>query len=1142
LSVNRALSVDRLLSVDRPQHNLIPMKIPTFSKLATKVAGKLPLRTVLIVPFVVQIVGTVGLVGYLSFKSGEESVENLAYQLMTQVGERISDRLTTYLNAPQEVVAANHLAVQQGTFDIKDFEQLQQQFWQQTTLNSLPQSIFFANELGEFIGYGRLESEEIVRQAEKVTGEKLSLGTRYLMRAKSRDSGKRKYYLVDAKGNPTKLIYTVPIDNQTTAWYRDAKVTRQQSWSSIAVYKSLPTLGIFALAPIYDDARKGQGVFVSDFTLSGISTFLEKLKFSQSGQTFIMEHSGNLVASSTLEIPFVKQAKGEPMRLLAANSKNTITRDIARQITNQFGNLNALQTTQQLTVIINHSRHFVRVTPYRDKYGLAWLVVVVVPASDFIEQIHANSHTTILFCIAALVGSTTVGIFSARWVTKPILHLNTVAKDIARGAWHKSIELERADELGQLAKTFNQMSGQLQQSFGELQSLNEALAQSESKLNQILEAMPVGVAVHNITGQIIYVNQMARQLLEINETLLSAQIEQLAVTYHIYQAETEQLYPAADLPIVRSLKGEQVRLDDLEIRFPDRLFPAEVYSMPLFDETGQIVGAIAAFADITERKQAEKLLANYNRTLAAEVRERTAELALTNSQLEQEICERKQTEIALAAAKEAAEAASLAKSTFLANMSHELRTPLNGIMGYAQILQLDQDCTAKQQQGVEIIYKCSEHLLTLINDILSLSKIEANKLELHPEVFGFAEFLEEVSKIFSLKAQQKSIDFTCINLTPLPNSIYADRQRLRQILINFLSNALKFTDKGSVALKVGVTDSSPDQLEMIQHEADFNHLSSGLAYSQKIRFQIEDTGCGISPENLEKIFLPFEQVGDISRHAEGTGLGLAITKNLLYLMKSEICVESTAGVGSKFWFDLNLPATSDLIASNSLKSTERVIGYQGQKQKIMVIEDCWENQSVMINLLEPIGFEVVAAANGETGLKKAVEFQPDLIISDLVMPGMDGLRLIRELRKLPQFQSTTIVAASASVFNEDRQKCLELGYSDFLPKPIQATELLNKIKSYLNLSWIYESGLTRSNLTEAVPLAASPQEMVVPPKEELLALYQAAKSCYVEDVELEISRLQQLQPDYNSFVAMVLELAEDFEYQAIVKLIDIYIS
>jgi hypothetical protein len=178
LSVNRALSVDRLLSVDRPQHNLIPMKIPTFSKLATKVAGKLPLRTVLIVPFVVQIVGTVGLVGYLSFKSGEESVENLAYQLMTQVGERISDRLTTYLNAPQEVVAANHLAVQQGTFDIKDFEQLQQQFWQQTTLNSLPQSIFFANELGEFIGYGRLESEEIVRQAEKVTGEKLSLGTR----------------------------------------------------------------------------------------------------------------------------------------------------------------------------------------------------------------------------------------------------------------------------------------------------------------------------------------------------------------------------------------------------------------------------------------------------------------------------------------------------------------------------------------------------------------------------------------------------------------------------------------------------------------------------------------------------------------------------------------------------------------------------------------------------------------------------------------------------------------------------------------------------------------------------------------------------------------------------------------------------
>jgi Signal transduction histidine kinase len=780
------------------------MKIPTFSNLVAGVAGKLPLRTVLIVPFVVQIVGMVGLVGYLSLKSGEEAVENLAHQLMGQVGERISDRLTIYLQAPQDVVATNHLAVEQGIVNVKDFEQLRQQFWQQTTLNPLLQGIFFTNELGEAIGYGRFQSEELVKQAQRLTGEELSIGTPYLISLKSTNPGKRNYYLVDAKGNPRKLVYTFLIDNRTTSWYRDAKVASQQTWSPISVYKVVPTLGIHALAPIYDTAGKWRGVFGSDFTLSGISTFLEKLQFSPSGQTFIMEHSGNLVATSTPEIPFVKPATGEPTRLLAVNSKDTLTRDIARQLTNRFGNLATLQTTQQLTLTSNCKRQFVRVTPYRDNYGLDWLVVVVVPESDFMEHIHANTRTTILLCIAALIGSITIGIITASWITKPILRLNTAAKDIANGEWDQPLEIKRADELGQLAQTFNQMSGQLQQSFGELQSLNEALVQSESKLNQILEAMPVGVAVHDISGQIIYVNQSAKQLLEINETVPEAKTEQLAATYHIYQAETELLYPAANLPIVRSLKGERVRVDDLEIRWHDRILPAEVYSRPLFDEKGEIVGAIAAFADITERKKAEKFLADYNRTLEAQVTERTAELARTNSQLEQEICDRKQAEISLQAAKEAAEATSLAKSTFLANMSHELRTPLNGIMGYAQILQRDKNCNSQQHKDVDIIYQCSEHLLTLINDILGLSKIEANQVELYPETFNFSAFLQGLSEIFSLKAQQKSIYFAYPNLAPLPKKVYADEKRLRQILMNLLSNAIKFTDVGSVTFKVEV--------------------------------------------------------------------------------------------------------------------------------------------------------------------------------------------------------------------------------------------------------------------------------------------------------------------------------------------------
>ncbi|HEY9649057.1 MAG TPA: cache domain-containing protein, partial [Coleofasciculaceae cyanobacterium] len=274
------------------------MPLPTVSRLAARVAGKTSLRTVLIVPFVLQIVGTVGLVGYLSSKSGHKSVENLAHQLMVQVGERVSDRLSTYLQAPQTAVAANHLAVEQGILNINDFEQVRQQFWQQITLNPSIEALVFANEAGEEIGYGRFQSEELVQQAEKLTGENLSIYAPYFNILRSTDPGKRKYYLVDAKSNPRKLFYTFPIDSRTLPWYRTAKAAKQQIWSPISVYKIVPSFGIYAVAPIYDSVGKWRGAFFSNFSLSAISTFLDQLDFSPSGLIFIMERSGKLVATS----------------------------------------------------------------------------------------------------------------------------------------------------------------------------------------------------------------------------------------------------------------------------------------------------------------------------------------------------------------------------------------------------------------------------------------------------------------------------------------------------------------------------------------------------------------------------------------------------------------------------------------------------------------------------------------------------------------------------------------------------------------------------------------------------------------------------------------------------------------------------
>lgn len=503
----------------------------------------------------------------------------------------------------------------------------------------------------------------------------------------------------------------------------------------------------------------------------------------------------------------------------------------------------------------------------------------------------------------------------------------------------------------------------------------------------------------------------------------------------------------------------------------------------------------------TFNKMAGQLKTSFE-TLEQRVTERTAELAL---------------------AKETADAANQAKSDFLANMSHELRTPLNGILGYAQILAHSQLSPQKQRDGVNIIHQCGTHLLGLINDILDLSKIEARKLELLPQPLHLPALLQSVVEICRVRAEDKGLDFIDQASDRLPIGVSADEKRLRQVLLNLLGNAIKFTDRGSVSLTVELVEST------------FTHST--------ILFQVKDTGVGITPSDRAKLFEAFEQVGNVRKQAEGTGLGLAISQRIINLMGGVIQVNSELGQGSAFSFALHLPLVKDWaqhqtqVLGREGWLGDRIIGYLGDRRTLLIVDDRWENRAVLLNLLEPLDFKVIEAQNGQEALEHLRETPLDLVITDLIMPIMDGFELIQQIRRDQRLQAYPIVVSSASVSQADQQKALDGGGDCFVAKPVDAKALFRTLSVCLDLEWVYENETIQS--AEQTGRKSAADNTLTPPADELKALLAIAHQANPQEI---CDYINGWDACYQKFAAPLIDLARSFRIEEIEGLLQQHLA
>jgi PAS domain S-box-containing protein len=780
----------------------------------------------------------------------------------------------------------------------------------------------------------------------------------------------------------------------------------------------------------------------------------------------------NGLARKTGKQPVISSADGS--RRLELSDPALLPADLIRSARNPTVPLLERVTTR------NRGSFYVGAIPWVFEGQPRLVLGFALSRENTLRYVHQTVTAILILAALILLLSVTIGMYWIGRFTEPIVALTAAVKRVGLSDTPDSggrapakldpIQILAPDEIGDLAAAFNSMLAELRRSFelleGRVLDRTAELRQQTRYLRTLIDTLPLSVCLKDTHGRYLAANEpLARALgLERGEDMTGkADVE-------LWPPEEAAIIVAEDQEVLNS-KQRKI-LETQQRTLPHDLRWFERFRAPVLDEDGTALGIVVVSRDITLRKEAEA------------ARENAVTEAMRLARM---------------------------RSDFLARMSHELRTPLNAIIGYAQILQHQPALTDHQTRGIATILSSGEHLLTLINDILDLARIDAGKLELAPSLTRLSAQLESVTDIVRVKAQEKGIEFH-YETAGLPAIVMVDAKRLRQVLLNLLSNAVKFTDVGQVALRVLRLPSSED--------------SAGTV---RLRFEVEDSGIGMSSQHIGRLFQPFEQLAEAPRRESGSGLGLAISQQLVELMGGQIKVQSELGQGSLFRFDLEMPVASK--AAADAPPQKRIIDYEGPRRSILLVDDVENNRVVLMDMLTPLGFDVFDASDGRGALLEAERLKPDLIVMDVMMPVMDGLEVIRRLRLMPGLGAIPIIAVSASAESDDITRARDAGANAMAAKPLQRASFLELIGQQLRLKWIVE---------DATAIARVEEGLIAPPLPEIDVLHQLAVEGHLTEIGRRAHRLLSLDARYAAFATQLEKMANAYQSKAVLSFLSRY--